>query len=456
MRRRSCLVLTDVFPPLSAVGVHRTVALCRHLAEQGWGVTVITARPGADARLDEGLLDGVPEEVQVVRTAAPDLPKLAARIFKRRSGTSDSSEQVGITPKSGEIEKPKPGRFRRMVDWLSWWLHIPDSSTGWLIPAVLAGLREARRHRPEVIYSSAPRWTSHLAAGVLSRLLRVPWVADFRDPWCGNPWREIPYRIHMRFDAFLERWVVRNASSVTCATEPIRRMLQTRYPRMTRHIHLIHNGFDPEQIDPVAPVSLDSSRCVLLHTGTLYGPRSPVPLLEGLRRFREESPAEAGRLLVVFLGLPEYNGRPMEDIAREYGVDNLVRLIPPVPHRQALAYLKGADVSVLFGQGGKVSMAPVPAKVYEYIGAGKSVLAIGAGEEALDIMRRGGCRLWCASDRDQGAVAAALKNITDEYSRNNRLIRHSDSDARLAFTRSGMAERLELVMREAIDVRRRM
>ena len=44
---RNCLILVDAFPPVNTVGIHRTVALCRHLAAQGWRVTVITAAPGA-------------------------------------------------------------------------------------------------------------------------------------------------------------------------------------------------------------------------------------------------------------------------------------------------------------------------------------------------------------------------------------------------------------------------
>ncbi|MCK4626046.1 MAG: glycosyltransferase, partial [Phycisphaerae bacterium] len=345
---QTALVITDVFPPLPAVGIHRTVAMCRHLAERDWGVTVITARPGADAAIDEGLLDGVSEDVQVVRTAAPDLLGIVTGIFRRRR-QEDSPEQAGIAAEASRSSGQRPSHFRRMVDWMSWWFHIPDGSIGWLIPAVLAGLREARKHRPEVIYSSAPMWTSHLAAGVLSRLLRVPWVADFRDPWCGNQWRQIPYRLHRKTDNLLEGLVVCRASQITCAWDGIRKHLMSRYPMKAKYITTILNGFDPEQIDSVSPVSLDSSRCVLLHAGTLYGPRSPIPLLEGLRCFRKESPAEAGRLLVVFLGLPSYNGRPLADIVSEYGVGGLVRIIPPTTHRQALAYLKGTDVAVLFG-----------------------------------------------------------------------------------------------------------
>ncbi len=453
MSGRNCVILADVFPPLPAVGVHRTVALCKHLAERGWGVTVITARPGAGATLDDGLLDGVPEEVRVIRTVSPDMLGIVTGILRRRR-KEDSSEQTGVAAEAGRSSGHRPSLFRRMIDWLSWWLHVPDRTIGWLVPAVLAGLREAGRHRPDVIYSSAPMWTSHLAAGVLSRLLRVPWVADFRDPWCGSQWREIPYRLHRKADDVLEHLVIRQASRITCAWDGIRKHLVSRYPAKAQDITTILNGFDPEQIDSVSPVSLDSGRCVLLHAGTLYGPRSPIPLLEGLRCFRKESPAEAGRLIVIFLGIPTYNGQPLGDLAREYGVDGLVRIMPPTTHRKAIAYLKGADVAVLFGQGGEASLAPVPAKVYEYIGAGKAVLAIEAGQEAVEIMRRGGCRLWCASEGAE-SVAKSLAEILSEFDRCS-LQRQSDPSTREAFTRVRMAERIEEVLREAINVRRRM
>ncbi len=447
------IVITDVFPPVSAVGVHRTVALCRRLVERGWGVTVVTARPGASAVLDEGLLEGVPKEVRVVRTTAPDILGLAVRIFRPRFGRVDSSKRAGDAGQTGEAENLQPGIFRRMVDWLSWWLHVPDGSVGWLVPAVWVGLREAGRHRPDVIYSSAPMWTSHLAAGALSRLLHVPWVADFRDPWCGSHWRKIPYRLHRKADDVLERLVIRRASRITCAWDGIRKHLVSRYPMKTKDITTIHNGFDPDQIGPISPVSLDESRCVLIHAGTLYGPRSPIPLLEGLRRFRREFPTEADRMLVVFLGLPEYNGRPLEDIVSGYGVGDLVRIIPPTSHKEALSFLKGADVAVLFGQGGDAALAPVPAKVYEYIGANKAVLAIGAGEEAVDIMRRGGCRLWCAEVGTE-SVAKSLADILMEFGRCS-LRRQTDPNARDAFTRVRMADRLEEVLGEAIDAHRR-
>lgn len=391
--------------------------------------------------------------VRVLRMPAPNLPELASRLLTRGSKErrGEGGARLGSAP-TPRLEK-RMSRIARIADWLSWWLQIPDRRIGWFLPAVWGGLREARHRSPNVIFSTAPMWTSHLVGMTLSRLLRVPWVADFRDPWIDNPWHKFPYRAHRWLDAAVERWVVRNATRMTCATEPIRRELAARYPYKRWQIHLIHNGFDPGQIDPVDPVLLDETRCVILHGGTFYGPRSPFPLLEGLRELQRLYPKKAERLLVVFMGHPDYMGRPLGEIVAEYGVGDLVRVLPPAPHREAIAAMKGADVALLFGQSGDPSMAPVPAKVYEYVGAGKPVLAIGAGQEARGIIRQGGCHLWAVDEGDTQAIVGTLKEILADYGR-YRQQGQQNWKPRQAFTRARMAEKLEAVMLRAIALSR--
>ena len=443
MSRKACLIIADVFPPASTAGVHRTVGLCQHLILNSWDVAVITMRPGTRSGLDNGLLDSVPAEVRVVRTAAPNLLDLASKIMRWRP-ISKPCLTPAPTEQSRSPRKRPLSRGQWVMDWLSWWLHTPDSWMGWFTPAVWHGLREARRRRPDVIFSTAPKWTSHLVGITLSRLLRIPWVADFRDPWCGSRWREFPYAAHRRADERVERAVVSRATRVTCAWEGIRQHLLKRHPQLDGKIATILNGFAPAQIDPVPPEKLSPDQCVLLHAGTFYGPRSPLPLFEGLRLLAQRPNGEASRLLVVLLGPPSYNGRLLEDIARQHGVQTMVRVIPPVPHRRAIALLKGCDVAMLFGQSGEVGLASVPAKTFECIGAGKSVLAVGAGAEARDILRRGGCQLWSVEDASD-AIARGLELILAEYSR-GKLRAPVDETARLAFARTEMARKLAAVL----------
>ena len=79
------MIITKIFPPEPAVGVHRTVGLCRHLIQRGWDVTVVTSRMADEGGADNDLLALVPNEVRVIRTPAPDLPVIAAKILKRGS-----------------------------------------------------------------------------------------------------------------------------------------------------------------------------------------------------------------------------------------------------------------------------------------------------------------------------------------------------------------------------------
>ncbi len=416
-RPHSVMLVTQAFPPEAVVGAHRMLALCRHLVEQNYHVSVITSHPPAEAAVDESLTQMIPPEVTVRSTAGIDLPLLAARILKPRflrkiRGTkSESKPNITKQTQLSSFSAQKHGWFRLAVDWMSWWLHVPDGSTGWVPTAVAAGLYQAVRRHPDVIFSSAPPWSSFLAGALLSRFLGLPFVADFRDPWCGSAFLKVPYSAHDSANTLLERMIVRRSKRITCAWDGIRKHLIQHYPARTNDICTIINGFNPELLASIEPTKIDTERKVFLHTGGFYGPRSPEPMLAALQHLKAESPESASQVLVVFLGPTTYNGQPIEQMAESYGVQEQVRILGRVSHRESLGYLKGADVALLFGQSGNEALATIPAKTLEYIGLNKPVIAIGAGEEVCNVIRRGGCGIWQLSADNPGKIAATMSDI---------------------------------------------
>lgn len=442
----SALVITDIFPPVNTVGIHRTVALCQHLAKEGWHVTVLTPRSDRGVDLDQGLLQNVPAEVRVIRTPLWQPLIAMNRLLGRQQNDEGQARQKA--PAQGTAgPAARPGWLRSAADWFTWWFQVPDRDSGWIAPAVCAGWRACAPNRPDVIFSTAPAWSSHVVAMVLSRLRRIPWVADFRDPWCGSAWRNLPFRAHRRVDDWLERRVVHSAASICCAWGGIARHLQARYPDRKDDIATILNGYDPNQFEGIDPEPIDNSRIVLLHAGTLYGPRSPIPVLQGLARLRDQSPEAAGRLLVAFVGSPQYDGRSMTDLVEQHSLADFVRLLPRVSHARTLALLKGSAVGILLGQGGTPALSPVPAKTYEYIATDKAVLALGAGEEVLSILRAGGCRVWNAPADDVAQISQALLEI----SRLDLAPAAAETPGQ-SFTREETARRLGAVLKEAMAV----
>jgi hypothetical protein len=99
-------------------------------------------------------------------------------------------------------------------------------------------------------------------------------------------------------------------------------------------------------------------------------------------------------------------------------------------------------------------LASVPAKVYEYIGAAKNVLAIGSGQESLDLMRRGGCRVWAAGETDAAAICETLREIHSLHLAGGLTL--EPGPGRLQFTQDAMAARLARILQDAIDSRKRL
>ena len=460
-RTKSVMILVRDFPPVGTSGVYRVAGLCRYLVERGWRVTVITAEPSKNAKLDEQLLASVPKGARIVRTAEPNLSVVASNLFKphrwfKRPCATDTKatrlekKDVDRSPTgTTQTRSNRPRRrLQRMIDWFSWWLLVPDGCIGWLYPAVRAGLKEGRRARPDVVISSAPVWTAHLVGMVLSRLLRVPFVADFRDPWYGSGFRKNPYRAHRYANRTLERMVVRRAQRITCAWDGIRRHLALNHPGKARDMVTILNGFDPEAIDQAPAVRLDTERRVFLHTGNFYGPRIPIPLMEAARQFGS-SERRSHQVLFVLAGYPFYGKTPLEEIVREYGVQDLVRVLPQLPHHEALGLMKGADAALLFGQSGEESLASVPGKAYEYIAACKPVLAVGAGTEVCEVIEKGGCPIWTASADEPDQIVAAVQEMV-QFIDSEQNVCASDPEARSQFTRQAMAARIESVLSDVI------
>jgi hypothetical protein len=126
-------------------------------------------------------------------------------------------------------------------------------------------------------------------------------------------------------------------------------------------------------------------------------------------------------------------------MAREAGVESLVRIMPCRPRAEALAIIKGCDAAIVCGQSGSDAMASVPAKIFEYIGLRKDIFAIGLGAEACRIIRRAGCRLWLA-EPSPAHVARTLQ----EFLAADAPV--SEATPPAEFTQNHMAARLEQVL----------
>ena len=107
---------------------------------------------------------------------------------------------------------------------------VPDPYVATWVPALtLAARRLLAQGSFDCLVTSGPPESVHLS-GLMLGARRPAWIADFRDGWSFEPYREpFPTRLQRRLDRALERQVVRRADLVSTVTEPISDDLRRRY-----------------------------------------------------------------------------------------------------------------------------------------------------------------------------------------------------------------------------------
>ena len=367
-RRKKWLCVAYAFPPINRSGTHRTAAFVRHLARMGWDAEVITVEPRGEP-IDMALAKQIPPITKVHCTRWVDLVEIA----KRSPGGSNTRNVVADSVKASN---PRSAH-RSWRDWCSRLLKTPDSRLGWIPFGVAKGIQSIRRSRPDVLYSTSPYASAHLIAWTVHRMFRIPWVADFRDPWIANPYATANHPSLQRWNAGLERLVIRTASRVVCNTTTLRDSLCRRYPNVSAQCVVIPNGVDLDLFSETAPVKRSSQDPFqLLHAGQFYGPRRPHELFEALRFACDQLSRGGIRPRLTLLGSDSYDGTPLLALAEKAGVADAVSIGGLRSHDQTLASLRAADALVLLGSSGAGSQLQVPNKLYEYMGAKRPILAV--------------------------------------------------------------------------------
>lgn len=383
------MVVACNFPPDASVGTMRTLRLVRHLAESGWDVDVVTVAPDGlrqGAVIDMALVDKIPREVTVVH-ARPLRPfeRLSALVKRRPASRGNSgTSPIEAAGEATRVASPR-SRTRRFLTAVA---TLPDREVSWLAPAVAAGWACARRRAPSVIYSSGPPFTAHLVGLALSRLTGRPWVADFRDPWARAPWRDDRFAFEKRVWSVLERLVVRSARAVVFVTDTNRRDFAREYgPAIASRFFLIQNGCDTTEFETLAPSRHGSGGpFVLLHAGSLYGGRNPVSLFRALGRAVATGRLDPAGFRLRFVGRIGVPGVDLRAFADDVGLRDVVEFVNHVPRAVSLQEMADASALLIVQP---VTTVAIPAKLYEYMAAGKPILALAEpGGETSELMLR--------------------------------------------------------------------
>ena len=389
---KNVLMIVPFFPPMAGGGVYRPLSFVKYLSGYGWSPSVLTMDADSYWIADESLLAGIPPACPVHRTRTMSGQAALSRLRRfRRPAAASGGPQVRSSRSFGFLRRLGAAAL------------IPDTYIGWYPFAVREGLAMLRGGAFEAIYSTSPPETSHLIALRLAAVSRLPWVADFRDPWMNLHLLPAPTALHRRAHETLERRVCARASAVVVTTPWHRDRLAGAYPGLAS-VDLIRNGYDPDDIESVADIAPRSDAFQIVHAGMLTQKRSAVSFLEGLKVFLERTPGARDKCRTIFLGPRESEN---DEAAASLGLSGVVSFRDTVAHAETLKIERSSHILVLIKHANPLYDGLVPGKLYEYIGVGRPILALAPEGEAASIVRRHR-RGEVVPHDDPARIAAAL------------------------------------------------
>jgi glycosyltransferase involved in cell wall biosynthesis len=421
--KRSILFVAYFYPPCPDAGAHRPAAMVEHLRRLGHGVTVLTT--AAYGRTPEELdADGDAPD-GVVRSA--DMQLVRARLH--------GADRVQAMYE-GDTYSGRPHLLSRVL--------VPEPLVlAWVPFAVPTALRLHRACRFDAVITTSPPESAHLIGRALQRR-GAAWVADVRDAWNFEPLRpRFPSGAQRRLDRTLERRLMRAAEVVVCVSRPAADDMRSR---VGADVHLVPNGWDPDlapreggpEEAQVAPL-LDPERVSLVYTGRFgsYG-RDPRPLIEALGLLARSHPEHAARLELVLAG--PYTEQELAMLGTDVAPAR-ISVVGSLPRAGALALQRAADALLLLASAERSQLANL--KLFEYLAAGRPLLALAGGTEAGRIVSETDAGEVVRSD-DVEAIAGALRRLAAGE------IEPPDPDRLRDYSYPALAERMAEVVEDAI------
>lgn len=421
------LIVSFHFYPGNAIGARRPSELALFLRESGYRVTVLAGPEPAviDASAAERI-----RGIEIVRVP---LPARRRGGFTWRSRAGGGNGRSKSSPSGGQTEPPVKGptsassedqagelqgaagseafvdRLRRYWHSITW---VNDDKKGWAWAALPYLRRLAREGAFDVIVSSGPPMSPHVAVWLSGLPRSAPWVMDYRDPWYPTvSWvREVQSPIKDWIETQLEARCLQQASAVVSATDGITRAIK-RYPVAPNagYAVTITNGYD----GPANPVDPPVGRLALLYAGTLYFNRDPRPLMRCLGELcKQMNPAADALSLTIVGDVSGFAGVDLPGLARQLGIGEVLRLVAPVSRAELQQYYDDSNVLVNFAQGQPLQ---VPGKMFEYIAQRREILVYAEADGATGELAA--AVPWChLCDPERPSVTLdILKSLYDQY-----------------------------------------
>lgn len=363
------LYISYLFPPCAGSGTYRALYFSYWL--QQYGAKIYMVSPDEQfyqegVEIDKELLKNVHPGIHIIRTKV-------SRFLDTFLKIKNKNKKVGYLDNNScnNIKSHKLDIYKKIKNSITDLLNFPDRHIGW-VPYVVAKCRKIiKNNNITFILSTGGPWSAIIAGVLLKKLTNIPLILDFRDPWVSNPnFKDLSY-ISQQLQIILEKKCLQSANMIITNTDEAKLDFLKKYSFLNNDIvHTITNGY--EIINDVNNKK-SNEKFTITHLGALYSNRNPIKLIEAVYQLINEKIIPASSIQLNFIGGIDIKDIKLEKLLNSDCLNNVILIKSRVPYKDTYFYKHNSDVLLIIQQDYPLQ---IPRKLYDYLDAGKPILAI--------------------------------------------------------------------------------
>jgi glycosyltransferase involved in cell wall biosynthesis len=392
---KKVLIISYNFPPVGGAGVQRPVKFVKYLRDFGWEPIVLSVANPSVPIIDESLLKDIPSKVKVYRAKTLE-PSYSVKSRVSRPATHCLYKSISLL-------KNAVSQFL-----------LPDAQILWWPGLIFKLIYIIFHEKPDVLFVSAPPFSSFMPVVAIALLFRVPVVLDYRDEWSfsrDNWENSIKNCFAKKLDIMLEGFVLKYCTAFVTANQSYIDSICYKYNFVDKSKGLaITNGYDPDDIAKRYNVFIDNSKVQFVYTGTIWRATSLCNFMTALEMLLDDdqSGVRANNLSVKIYGRVVNEEKCYLESTK---YSTIVNLYGYVDHAKILKETFNTDVLLLSLSDLPGADRIITGKVFEYMATGKHILAIVPDGETKNILLENYNNVTIVNPNNPTEIYLGLQNI---------------------------------------------
>ena len=362
---KKLLFITYFWPPSGKATLHWPLKIIKYLPEFSWQPSVLTAEDDSFSFKDESLLKEISSDLQVFKSKSVE----PFDLYKKFTGKKKDDPLIA----SETISSENQNLAHKLSMWIRFNIFIPDARVGWLLSAVPKGNEILSNNNFDAIISLGPPHSTHLVGYRLSKIFKLPFVPVLIDPWVDIVYYKSAKRsnVSINVDNYLEKKILKHASKVIFVTKSTREDYIKKYPFLEEKSFVLYWGYNEDAFQNL-PESYKTEEEIITHAGNIFDYQNPPELW---KRIRKE--IETGRKIKL-----KFIGTVSPLIKKEIEKNDLNKIteyLGFLPYSKMIEELKKSSYLLVCAS----EKRHVPGKLFEYLRAGKPILAFGNDNEEV-------------------------------------------------------------------------